>query len=179
MFDSSNVLRLLIFILVTYSSFACNSSNKVVKKNTRTTEKAIVSEDKEMQQKPDEVVTAPIIKGELGPDDIGIRGKLVRIISGTSYSDFPCNKYPCTGEVEIIEIISRGRTYPGNTEKGQVLKVIFPMTLITSDVVFKNVKAMHYPGLKEGNVFEANLTGAQPLDSETLQHTVVFYKLIK
>jgi hypothetical protein len=179
MVEASHMYRLLIFFFILSLGFACNSSNKVVKKNSRTTENPIVSEDKAMQQKPDEVVAAPIVKDELGPDDIAIQGKLLRMITDTSFPDFPCNKYPCMAEVEIIEIIARGRTYPGNTEKGKVMKVIFPMTLRSSDGVFKDSNVMPYPGLKEGNFFWATMTGAQQLDSNVLQHTVISYRIIK
>ncbi len=180
MFETLQILRCLSFIFCLSLIVACNSSNRTVKQNSSTTEQASNADKKELNRKPDDVITPPIVKDELGPDDISIKGKLLRIVTtGASYSDFPCNKYPCTAEIEIIEMISRGRTYPGNAAKGHVLKVIFPMTLVASDVVFKGLTAMPYPGLKEGNVFQANMTGAQSLDSESLQHTVVFYKVIK
>lgn len=123
----------------------------------------------------------PRIKDGIGPDDIRLNARLVRVIAPVpAFTAYPCSRYPCLADIEIIEILARGRTYQGVATQGQVLRAFFPMTLISSDVVFTEKKSLAYPGLSEGSVFQADLTGAASLSEPgEVQHTVISYSIIR
>jgi hypothetical protein len=119
----------------------------------------------------------PNPKEDFGPEDILLIAKITRVDQhSTAFTDYPCSTYPCLAEAEVIEVLERGRTYPGNVKSGDILTFYFPMTLSPSDVVFKDKKSLPYSGLSAGSVFQAKVTGSQFIDDEkNVQHIVVAY----
>lgn len=120
-------------------------------------------------------------KDNLNPDQVHLLAKLIKILPVSKDAvDFPCNQYSCWGEIEVLEIIARGRTYAGNATAGQHLRVYFPMTLLPSKEVFKEASAFNYDGLSVGVHFNAFLTAQESVDSpEIIQHTIDQYTTLK
>jgi hypothetical protein len=115
---------------------------------------------------------------EIGPDDIRVFAT-VKAIHTPSHAESPCDQYACVAEIFIDGIVQRGRTYAGGIESGQKLIVYFSMTLENSTKVFPGQDIKQFPGLKEGDRFQADISGGVLLDDLAANSpTILTYELI-
>lgn len=142
--------------------------------------------NKSVPKKKDAVAAKPPksyerVNSDVGPEDIRIVAKIFSIRSADASLESPCNKFRCTAEVIIEEIVQRGRTYSGNIEVGKKVLAFFPMTLEPTSKVFpSNSNQLVYSGLNPSEVFVADVSGAQAIDEpETDRIRILTYRPIK
>jgi hypothetical protein len=185
----SKALSLFIIILLVNIFSFCHSPNR--KKSPDGTLKArdkgrvltksevgkVASTSKRIN-KMDSIPQYGQLNSDVGPDDIRVLAT-VKFIRPLSKTESPCDKYACLAEILIDDIVQRGRTYAGGIESGQKLIVYFSMTLENSTKVFPGQDVKQFPGLKEGDRFQADISGGAFLDDLAANSpTILTYELI-
>jgi hypothetical protein len=185
----SKIVRLFIVIFLLNGFSFCQSPNR--KKSPDGTLKARdkgqilakseagkVANTSKRTNKMDSIPQYGQLNSDVGPDDIRVLAT-VKFIRPLSKTESPCDRYACLAEILIDDIVQRGRTYAGGIEVGQKIVGFFPMTLEVTSKVFLQQDVRHYPGLKEGDRFQADISGGELLDDVAASSpTILTYELM-
>jgi hypothetical protein len=185
----SKALSLFIIVLLLNIFSFCQSPNrkKSLGGNVKTRDKGRVLTKSEVGKvastskrinKMDSIPQYGQLNSDVGPDDIRVLAT-VKFIRPLSKTESPCDRYACLAEILIDDIVQRGRTYAGGIEVGQKIVGFFPMTLEVTSKVFLQQDVRHYPGLKEGDRFQADISGGELLDDVAASSpTILTYELM-
>jgi hypothetical protein len=78
----------------------------------------------------------------------------------------------CLADVLIEKIVQNGQNYHGQFEEGDTLRLFFSFTLESTESLFPELEH-HLPGVRDGDIFEAELTEKEGEP----QFTVYLYQL--
>src|SRR5688572_12357168 len=119
MVENSSAIRISLIFIVSIVALSCNSSSRAVNQAASPVEQGnpvnqAKLPDNQVKMMSDSTrtnaVNIPIIKDQMGPDDIRLYAKLIRILPPSpAFTAYPCSKYPCQADIEVIEIVARGR----------------------------------------------------------------------
>jgi hypothetical protein len=88
-----------------------------------------------------------------------------------------CTKYPCTAMVLVKDVIACGSSVSERPNSGDTLTIQFAYSLANTSKSMPSMAA-HYPGLKKGDNFLANVD-QRLLPGQKAQYLVFDYKRIK
>ncbi|MFC1553579.1 hypothetical protein ACFL7D_02995 [candidate division KSB1 bacterium] len=113
------------------------------------------------QQKPE------VLSDDISPNHCRIEARIISIDKtpvSTNPSD-PRSKVPSRAQVNIVKVIGYGSAFGSPLPAGKEITVDFAFTLNPTKDIFPDMTAS-YPGLKEGNVFIADLEAREVLSRE-------------
>ncbi len=152
-------MRILIFVW-TLLIVSCSSGKNL----SEETDKA-----KENQQKLVEELSPPT-SGE----SIKISGTVLNIneLSEGFATDQPCGKVACTANIRVDRLMMINRFFDQSFTSGDELKAYFMFTLSETTPELFPVLEQRYPGLKEGDRFEARIRVGSPIPGAkiTVEH---------
>jgi len=127
------------------------------------------------------IAQKPILDySDINPEDIRVIARLLSVLPPDAHAAFPCNQFPCLGEVEIIDVVGKGRTYHGTIKKGERLQVFFSVTLMPTSAVFKDGPVIYHPGLAVGQMFKADMSGGgQAIDPGAESYLINRYQIVE
>lgn len=77
--------------------------------------------------------------------------------------------------IKILAVLERGRGFEGEVFKGKELLAHFPYTLSPTQELFPSLQT-HFPGLREGENFEAEIVSRMRKGSEQPEFVIHTYK---
>jgi hypothetical protein len=113
------------------------------------------------------------------PDGFVIEGKIIEIVKRYDPdSGAVCHSYPCYAKVGVLEVLERRNRYETGMETGDTLLLKFAFTLSPTRQIFRDM-AGSYPGLAEGDVFQANVKTGIVTNDFLLKFVVFEYRILK
>ena len=167
-------MKLLSLILV-FFLFSC-SSNKDLSEETK------AAKDRQ-QTLVEELSPSEMVVVELSPpksrESIKIEGRILSIdeLNEGFASDQPCGKVACTANIRVDQLKMINRFFDESFSSGDELKAYFMFTLSETTEELFPVLGVRYPGLEEGDRFEARIKIGSPIEGAMI--TVEHYSILK
>ncbi|MDB5261074.1 MAG: hypothetical protein JWQ14_355 [Adhaeribacter sp.] len=141
---------------------ACNGKAPPVASQAaaeKTTRQTLMHSDK-----PPDKATLPLPGPAAQPDRISpgscrLVGEVVSVLPDLEADkNTPCGQVPCRVVIKILRILGYGSAFRPSLTQGQEIKVYFQFTLSSTQRYFPELTGP-LPGLKIGDIFQADVTG--------------------